>query len=163
MPYIIDGHNLIPQLGLDLSSIDDEESLIGVILEYSRQARLGQVEIYFDNGQPGQAERQKRGTLTIVFTRRPMIADQAISNRLFMLKKDAKNWTVVSSDRKVQAEAKSAGARVISSDQFSGMVMNQLAKSKPGKTHEHGKLSEAEVEKWLHIFEQSEQKNKNSY
>ena len=159
MPYIIDGHNLIPLLGLDLSSIDDEESLVGVILEYSRQARLGQVEIYFDNGQPGQAERQKRGSLTLIFTRRPMIADHAISNRLSALKKDAKNWTVISSDRKVQSEARSVGARVISSDQFSGMVMNQLAKSKPGKSHDHGKLSEAEVDKWLHIFEQGE-KNK---
>lgn len=157
MPYIIDGHNLIPQLGLDLSSIDDEESLIGVILEYSRQARLGQVEIYFDNGQPGQLEKQRRGALTIIFTRRPMIADQAISSRLANLKNDAKNWTVVSSDRRVQSEARSTGAKVLSSDQFSEMVKKQLAKRKPGKSQEHGKLSEDEVNKWLKIFEQGGQ------
>ncbi len=35
LPYLIDGHNLIPKLGLRLDSIDDEMDLVVRLQEYS--------------------------------------------------------------------------------------------------------------------------------
>ena len=43
MPYLIDGHNLIPKLGLRLDSLDDEEQLIPRLQEFCR-LRRAQVE-----------------------------------------------------------------------------------------------------------------------
>jgi hypothetical protein len=39
MPYLIDGHNLIPKLGLRLDSMDDEQELIAILQEYARLER----------------------------------------------------------------------------------------------------------------------------
>jgi hypothetical protein len=48
MPYLIDGHNLIPKLGLRLDSMDDEQELVVILQEYARLERKKQVEVYFD-------------------------------------------------------------------------------------------------------------------
>ena len=39
MPYLIDGHNLIPKLGLRLDSMDDEMELIAILQEFCRVER----------------------------------------------------------------------------------------------------------------------------
>lgn len=39
MPYLIDGHNLIPKLGLRLDSMDDEMELVAILQEYARLER----------------------------------------------------------------------------------------------------------------------------
>ena len=126
MPYLIDGHNLIPKLGIDLNAFDDEIKLIERLNEFCRLSRRGQVEIYFDNAPPGMPENRRVGLVHAHFVRRPMIADEAIRRRLQKLKNDAKNWNVISSDHQVQAEAKSVGARVISSDEFARTVSETL-------------------------------------
>ena len=36
MPYLIDGHNLIPKLGLRLDSVDDEMELVAILQEFCR-------------------------------------------------------------------------------------------------------------------------------
>ena len=46
MPYLIDGHNLIPRLGLRLDSMDDEMELIAILQEFYRTERR-QVEVFF--------------------------------------------------------------------------------------------------------------------
>ena len=47
MPYLIDGHNLIPKLGLRLDSVDDEMELVAILQEFARLER-SQIEVYFD-------------------------------------------------------------------------------------------------------------------
>ena len=59
MPTLIDGHNLIPKLGLRLDSFDDELELVERLNEFCRLARKTQVEVYFDNAQPGYAENRR--------------------------------------------------------------------------------------------------------
>ena len=54
MPYLIDGHNLIPKLGLRLDSIDDESELIAILQEFSRRERR-QVEVFFDGAPAARA------------------------------------------------------------------------------------------------------------
>jgi predicted RNA-binding protein with PIN domain len=149
MPFLIDGHNLIPRVGLRLDSLDDELELIRLLQEYSRLSR-GQVEVYFDNAPAGQPAKQKHGMVTAHFVRRPDIADEAIRQRIAKLGASAKNWTVISSDRRVQAEARAAKAKVLSSDEFAGQVGRTL-QNKAALGGESA-MSEGELNDWLELF-----------
>jgi hypothetical protein len=64
----------------------------------------------------------------------------------------AKNWTVVSSDRQVQADARGARAEVLSSDKFARMLLQtpRIGSAKPAADR---KVSPAEVDEWLKIFD----------
>lgn len=151
MSYLIDGHNLIPKLGLSLGSFDDELELVERLNEFCRLSRKSGLEVYFDNARPDSPEMRRMGLLTAHFVRRPLIADQAIQLRLKKLGKAAKNWTVVSSDRAVQKEARAAGARSISSEEFAATVSEVLRgglpSSEPAKS-----MSERELEEWIKFF-----------
>ena len=149
MPYLIDGHNLIPKLGLRLDSIDDEMELIGILQEFCRLERK-QVEVFFDGAPTPQAGTRKLGTITVHFVRLGMTADNAIRNRIKGLGKGAKNWTVVSSDRQVQAEARAAQAEVVSSDSFASQL--RQARTSASKPTDGRKLTNQEVEDWLKLF-----------
>ncbi|MEW5827343.1 MAG: NYN domain-containing protein [Chloroflexota bacterium] len=150
MPYLIDGHNLIPKTGLSLRSLDDEPALIKRLQEFSRLTRQT-VEVYFDGAPPGQDGVRKHGTVTAHFVRQGTTADEAIRQRLVRLGRSARNWTVVSSDRQVQAEARSARAAVISSDEFAGMMAgSQATGPAPGKGEK--RLSPDEVAEWMELF-----------
>jgi predicted RNA-binding protein with PIN domain len=155
MPYLIDGHNLIPKLGLRLDSLDDEMELIAVLQEFCRLGRR-QVEVYFDGAPAPHAGTRKLGTVTAHFVPLGTTADNAICKRLKKMGKSAKNWTVISSDRQVQAEARAVQADVISSDSFA-VTLKQARNSAPKPTNEH-KLSSQEVDDWLKLFEQRRHK-----
>jgi predicted RNA-binding protein with PIN domain len=149
MPYLIDGHNLIPKLGLRLDSIDDEMELIRILQEFCRLERK-QVEVFFDGAPMPHAGTRKLAAITAHFVRAGMTADNAIRNRVKGLGKSAKNWTVVSSDRQVQAEARAGQAEVVSSDSFASLL-KQARNSAPKPTDER-KLTNQEVEDWLKLF-----------
>ena len=151
MPYLIDGHNLIPKLGLRLDSIDDEMQLVAILQEFCRIERR-QVEVYFDGAPATQAGARRLGPVTAQFVRLGTTADDAIRNRLRRLGKSAKNWTVVSSDRQVQAEARAAHAEVVSSEIFAALL-KQASNSAP-KPDAEKNLSPKEVEDWLKLFEE---------
>ena len=149
MPYLIDGHNLIPKLGLRLDSIDDEMELIRILQEFCRLERK-QVEVFFDGAPTPQAGTRKRGAITVHFVRLGLTADNAIRSRIKGLGKSAKNWTVVSSDRQVQAEARAARAEVVSSDSFASQL--KQARTSTSKPAEERKLTNQELEEWLKLF-----------
>ena len=151
MPYLIDGHNLIPKLGLRLESMDDEMELVAILSEFCRSEQR-QVEVYFDGAPPGHAGTRKRGGVTTHFVPSISSADHAIRRHLKQLGRSARNWTVVSSDRQVQAEARAAQAEVISSESFA-LVLKQARDATP-KPIEERKLSQKEVEDWLKLFEE---------
>jgi predicted RNA-binding protein with PIN domain len=150
MPYLIDGHNLIPKLGLRLDSVDDEMELIAILQEYCRVERR-QVEVFFDGAPAAQAGTRKLGAVTAHFVRLGTIADDAIRNRLKRLGRSARNWTVVTSDRQVQVEARAAGAEVVSSDAFAAML--KQARNAAPKPSAERNLSPQEIEDWLKLFE----------
>ncbi|HEY5269052.1 MAG TPA: NYN domain-containing protein [Anaerolineales bacterium] len=151
MPYLIDGHNLIPKLGLRLDSFDDELDLLVRLQEFCR-LRRAQVEVYFDGAPPGQASTRKAGMVTAHFVRQGSSADAAIEARLVQLKKAAKNWTVVSSDGRVQRAAGAAQASVMSAEEFAQeMVKAQTRRMTKSKSE--SVLSPDEVEEWLEFFE----------
>ena len=155
MPYLIDGHNLIPKLGLRLDSMDDENELISILQEYCRLERK-QVEVYFDGAPTPHAGTRSLGAVTAHFVPLGTTADDAIRRRLKKMGKNAKNWTIVSSDRQVQAEARSMQANIIASDEFAKQL-KQARRTAPKSTNDR-KLSKQEVDDWLKLFEQRRHK-----
>jgi hypothetical protein len=155
MPYLIDGHNLIPKIpGLSLQAADDEIHLVELLQEFCRVERKA-VEVYFDNAPPGQSGTRRFGQVTAHFVRRGNSADLAIRQRLARLGKSAPNWTVVSSDGEVQSAARLARAQVTSAESFVKAVQQSLEKTtSPEKSYQEGVLSPEEVEEWLRLFGQ---------
>lgn len=151
MPYLIDGHNLIPKLGLRLDSMEDEMELVALLQEYCRLTRRSGMEVYFDGAPPAQARTRKMVSITAHFIPLGSSADDAIRKRLKVLGKSARNWTVVTSDRRVQNEARAAQAEVISSETFSALL-KEARSSTPGPTRER-KLSDEEIEEWMRLFQ----------
>ncbi len=149
MPYLIDGHNLIPKLGLRLDSPDDEMELVAILQEFSRLSRHA-VEVYFDGAPTGQSGTRKFGVVTAHFVRLGTTADSAIQARLKQMGRIARNWIVVSSDHEVQNAAHNSNARVIPSDKFSQL----LKKSNPSASTSRGenKMSPEELDDWLKLF-----------
>lgn len=153
MPYLIDGHNLIPKIAsLRLGDIDDEAQLVEMLQEFCRLKRK-QVEVYFDRRGVGQPPARNFGSVIARFVREGATADQAIAHRLSRLGRSARNWTVVSSDRSVQAAARAAQARVISSQAFSLELAQALSVGNEEfeKDAEKG-LDTDELQDWLDVF-----------
>jgi uncharacterized protein len=156
MPYLIDGHNLIPKLGLRLDSMDDEIELVAFLQEYYRLTRKSGMEVYFDGAPVAHAGTRKMGSVTAHFVPLGGSADDAIRKRLKSLGKGARNWTVVTSDRQVQADARAAQAEVISSETFAALL-KEAHSSTPRPTKEQ-KLSQQEVEEWMRLFQKGKPK-----
>jgi predicted RNA-binding protein with PIN domain len=149
MPYLIDGHNLIPRLGLRLDSPDDEMELIAVMQEFARLDRHV-VEVYFDGAPVGHAGTRRLGTVKAHFVRLGQSADSAIRARLQKMGKSAKNWVVVSSDHEVQDAARTAQADIITSDEFVKLI--KLVHESSPKPGEDKVLSENELDEWMRLF-----------
>jgi len=157
MPYLIDGHNLIPKLGLRLDSPDDEMELAAVLQEFARLNRRT-VEVYFDGAPAGHAGTRNLGTVKAHFVRLGQTADAAIRARLQKMGKSAKNWVVVSSDREVQSAARAAQADPVTSDEFV-KLLKQVREPAP-KPGGDKVLSKNEVEEWMRLFTGREDKEK---
>lgn len=153
MPYLIDGHNLIPKIpGLRLGSVDDEMQLVMLLQDFCRLSRK-QVEVYFDQAAPGQSGKRKLGMVSAHFVSSGRTADQAIQQRIGKIGRSARNWIVVSSDRSVQLSARQAGARVLSSEGFADLLRHTLEQSPSANQDKSDSfLSPEEVEEWLDLF-----------
>lgn len=158
MPYLIDGHNLIPEMGLRLDLPDDEMELVAILQEFSRITRR-EVEVYFDGAPVGHAGMRNLGVVKAHFVRLGQTADSAIRARLNKMGRSAKNWIVVSSDREVQSAARLVRAEFISSDEFVKLLRNSRS-SVSNTVAEDKKLSSAEVQEWEEIFNSKGGKSK---
>ena len=153
MPYIIDGHNLIPRIpGLDLASDTDEVQLIMLVQEFCRLRRKS-AEIYFDNASPGQLKARHYGQVLARFVRAGQTADNAIHARLLRLGAEARNWSVVSSDEQVQIAARAARAQSLSSEVFARLLTDTLRTGEgTSRQDAQGTVDESEVQEWLDLF-----------
>jgi len=158
MPYIVDGHNLIPKIpGLSLQEMDDEQHLLEMLQEFCRRQRK-QVDVFFDNAPPGGVRARNLGSVTARFVRQGATADDAIRKRLVNLGRAARNWTVVSSDQAVQAEARAAQAQSMPSETFARLMMQALDDSRAdqGETAD-ATLAPEELDEWLELFGSGDQ------
>ena len=153
MPYLIDGHNLIPHIpGIKLSDPDDEKGLLRVLGEFAR-GRRSRIEVFFDQAPLTMVKSQTFGPLKAHFVNAGTTADQAIKNRLSQLGRSARNWTVVSSDREILAEARSLHCPIIRSPEFARMLQdgNPPQISGDEKT-DQPKVSQSDIDYWLDQF-----------
>jgi uncharacterized protein len=151
MPYLIDGHNLIPKIrSLSLESADDEEQLILLLQEFCRRQQKD-AEVYFDKAPAAQARKKRFGRITAHFVRQEISADQAIQNKLSQLAGEAKNWTVVSSDRAIQSAARRARAQIQSSESFAKQLWVS-SQNQPSNEYPVPEPSEDDIEEWLRLF-----------
>lgn len=157
MPYLIDGHNLIPKIpGLSLEEVDDEQQLLEMLQEYCRWQRK-KAEVFFDNAPPGGMRTRSFGLVTARFVRQGISADDAIRKRLINLGRAARNWTVVSSDLAVQAAARASQARYLSSEAFAESLVQVLEKrGKDAGEDARAELAPEEVDEWLKLFNDDE-------
>ncbi len=126
MPYLIDGHNLIPLLGLRLSDADDEAKLALMLRRhFARTGRTGTV--YFDRSAPGGTAGESSRHLIVRFVAPPRTADDAIRAHLNRLRREAPNWVVVSNDLAIRRAAELAGARWLSALAFAAEMRSVLS------------------------------------
>jgi predicted RNA-binding protein with PIN domain len=153
MRCIIDGHNLIPHIsGLSLSDLNDEVKLIKILQQYANRTR-SIIEVYFDKAPATKARVEGHGNVQAHFVHVDSSADQAIKSRIRELGKSAKNWTVVSSDREVLAEARSWKTKIMRSSDFVKLLQPKahLTISDNDKD-DQPEVSEDEVDFWLDQF-----------
>ncbi len=158
MEYYIDGHNLIPKLGISLSDDHDEQALLERLLEYSRLSRK-KCTVFFDKAPDSKTREEHYGTLRVIYVTHTMKADEEIIARINRIgKKRSGEVTVVSSDQHVQWQCRQAGALTMESDKFAA-DMNRTFSSGTSRDRKENrpprmeaKLSSREVEEWLKIF-----------
>jgi hypothetical protein len=163
LPYLIDGHNLIPKIpGMSLADMDDEMHLITLLQEFCR-VKGKRVEVYFDNAPPGGSNARTFGCVVARFIRQGSSADQAIQAKLTRLRGEARNWTVVSSDREIQASARAARAKILPSEAFIEQLLDVHDGQPGGNAEAAAGLTPQEVEDWMRLFGVDEEgKNQNS-
>lgn len=155
MPYLIDGHNLIAKMpDIDLSDENDENKLVsklkGFVAGHGKR-----VIVVFDKGLPGGVDREKSTKkLEVVYASAlGSTADDVIIGRIRRLK-DAKNWTVVSSDNQVREVALEHKMKVMRSREFLAL-MNTKKHVKPDYDPSeavHPRTDKAENEALLEAF-----------
>ena len=90
------------------------------------------------------------------FVRKGNTADAAIEMRLRKLGRDARNWSVVSSDQRVQASAREVHARVISSEEFAKTGL-KIGRSPTGQDKIETNLSPQDVDEWMNLFKNTKE------
>ena len=155
MPYLVDGHNLIPKAGLQLESADDEMQLVALLQEFGRRSRKD-IEVYFDGAPAGSSGSRRYGRVTAHFVSSRSTADVAIKRRLRELGGEARNWVIVSSDRQVTTAAHASRARTERSESFARKLGASAAVgSRDGQrqsTRRDGGLSDQDLKHWLEVF-----------
>jgi predicted RNA-binding protein with PIN domain len=148
MPYLIDGHNLIGAFpGLTLSDPDDEHQLLRILERFGYATRRKAV-VFLVRGRPDNGPRARAGGMVRAhFIPPPRRADDAILDFL-RGRKDARHYTVISSDAEIRVRSRRAGAKVVSSQDFAREVrsrLRQAGKEKPPEDPEDFDL-------WMDIF-----------
>ncbi|NQS91155.1 MAG: NYN domain-containing protein [Chloroflexi bacterium] len=150
MPYLIDGHNLVPFIaGLSLADLDDEMALIQILQRYASQQHK-KIEVYFDQASAAKSGSRSFGIIKVHFIRQDSTADKAIMSRLARMGNEAKNWTVVSSDREILAEARSFHSQILKSSDFAKMLKGGVSDSdaREGKPD----IPAGDIDYWLDQF-----------
>lgn len=154
MPFIIDGHNLIPHIkGISLTEAEDEVALIRVLQEFARVSRK-RVEVFFDKAPVGEHGTRKYGNITAHFVHASSTADAAIIKRVRKLGGAASNWTVVSSDREVQRKTAALRARTMPSGEFAGILYKANISSAADPSQDADlSLDDDEIAFWEDLFD----------
>ena len=150
MPILIDGHNLIGRMpALSLADPEDERQLLELLLSYRSRTRKAVTVVFDPGGGYALPGTRRQGGVEVVFAPHGSSADQVIVRRV-RHSRDPAGITVVTSDRELASEARNYGAKVKSAEAFAA-EMSALAKG--GSEGHDTRLSAAELEVWLALFQ----------
>jgi len=153
MQYIIDGHNLIPNIrGLTLGDLDDEQTLIDLLTPFLR-AKKSRAIVFFDRAATGHAGQRNLGLIKAVFVPAGQTADSAIASYIRQLKGASHNHTLVSSDRTVQASARAYHTGILTSQEFA-QLLQHFYEQEPQAAPDERVISPEEVKQWEDLFNQ---------
>lgn len=155
MPLIIDGHNLwwsIQRASEESKSITDLQLcyIVGRYLKLTGEKG----EIVFDGSGPSdKIGFDNISNLEVLFAGLAGDADTVIADKI-RASTAPKRLTIVSSDRKVQAAARTRKAEVIKSEVFWTNLQKQLGRRRTIRepSAKRWGLSESETEQWLKLF-----------
>ena len=153
--FIIDGNNLlhaIIKLEQDSKAISD----VGLCWILSRYFKLTaeKGEIIFDGtGPPDKSRFDNISNLEVSFAGIGTDTDTVIEDKI-AVSTAPKGLTIVSSDRRLRAAARTRRATSVKSDVFWNDVQKQLSRKRPIKepAQKRQGLNEGETEQWLEIF-----------
>ena len=153
--FIIDGHNLLHtifKLEEDAGAISD----VGLCRILSRYFTLTaeKGEIIFDGtGPPDKGGFDNISNLEVFFAGRGTDTDTVIEDKI-AASTAPKGLTIVSSDRRLRAAARTRKSTSVKSDVFWKDVQKQLNRKRPVKEPQAKRqgLSEGETDQWLEFF-----------
>lgn len=155
MHYLIDGHNLIAVLpDISLEDPDDEVKLILLLKSWAVARHKREVTVIFDGGLPGgYHHRLSTSRITVVFASGGQTADILLIRRIKKIP-NPPEYTLVSSDRAVQAAAEARKMAVLSSEAFAELLVEKEERPPQPKAEEADEpaLSSKEVAEWLELF-----------
>jgi len=153
MQYIIDGHNLIPHVGgLSLKDLEDEQALIDILTPFLR-GTSSRALVFFDKAAQGHEGKRNFGLVQAVFVPASQSADTAIENHIHKLGASARNQTLVSSDRRVQAAGRARYMTILSSSELAHKIQAQV-ESHGNQTRIEKQLTPDEIARWEELFSQ---------
>lgn len=157
MVILVDGHNLIPELpSLSLSDPQDERKLIEILSEYARLSR-NKIILFLDKRAIGQPFAKTVGTIKIFHADERTSADETIIQYLQKHPPESQRTLVISSDRHVQIQVQSLGAKTQPSEEFARTVV-ALLQNPPSHKNDRARskleapLSPAEMSVWIDVF-----------
>lgn len=152
MHYLIDGHNLIAQLAdISLADPDDEIRLVERLKRFCARQRC-RCTVVFDRGLPGgQARGLGNSQVEVIFAHSGTSADQLIIARLRKVR-DRRSLMLVSSDQRVQAEARQLKIAALSSAEFARRMERRVAPSPEDDKPADRPSTRDEVSEWERLF-----------
>ena len=155
MRYLIDGYNLFFKLEKEILPLKEKrEEFISLLDEEAEDLKL-QVLLIFDSHRENAedfASKQKLKNLEVSFSPKNLSADHYI---LELLEWDAKNTTLVTSDKKLAMEAKHHGAKIQSIETFVRFILRKRKKQNSVIKPEMQE-TDANIKRYLDAFEKND-------
>jgi len=153
--FIIDGHNLLHtvyKLEGESESISDV-GLCRILGGYFKLTGEKGVMIFDGTGPPDKTGFDNISNLEVFFAGIRTDADTVIEDKI-SASTAPKGLTIVSSDRRLRAAARTRKATSMKSDVFWNDIQKQLNRKRPAKepTEKRQGLNKGETEQWLEFF-----------
>jgi predicted RNA-binding protein with PIN domain len=160
---IVDGYNVL--LRTRCISPNDENALsiareeLIARLEGYRSNKGIKITVVFDGQDVGLTAQGRRSYAIVVAFSKSMQTADALIKKMIDHEKQARNVTLVTSDRSLANYARSSGCRILGAEEFWGQLSHPKQEDEYSAKYDKP-LSAREVEEWLKLFGQEKNEQK---
>lgn len=164
--YIIDGYNLIHRVDVFRAQLNKnlEAARTNLTAKLSEHQILHHclITVVFDSTEGPVINPAYKKNISIIYSKPPQNADQAIKN-IIDKNKNRQELVIVSSDQEVMFYAKASGCRFLSSEKFYSILSEKHAKSEKDDLEDKSnpQISKKEIAKWMDLFNRSEKEEED--